>query len=249
MIPYMEKCPQGAYEIQTMVSETVVDENQNMKISELARLMEKANREYFDLTAGISKEELDKEGICLVIVWSEIEIFKLPKLEEKIRLRVWAGKDKVCMHSRKFVLYSMRGETLAQASSLFVFIDRHSRNMVKPPSHFKNPCVLKLPGEMEEPLINVNFPKSFKNCVSYVVDNSLIDKNNHVNNSYYLQWGEELLDAAYRKEHNPKHIWIKYNKEILENEAVKLHFQWDKDTMFLKGTVDDKDSFLLKMEF
>lgn len=71
-----------------------------------------------------------------------------------------------------------------------------------------------------------------------------IDINEHVNNSFYLDWAENLLDDSSHEMHgNVKRIWINYQREVRMGETVVFQYGTEKDTLFVKGRVGDNNCF------
>lgn len=246
---YTDKCPEGAYQFETEVLKEQTDSFGRMRIGDLARQMQMLTEMHFDRNAGLSIDELIAQGKSWIITWTDIRINRLPKAGEKILMRIWPGKNKSVMYSRKYAFYTLGGDPLMVTTSLFLLMNRKTRGVAEPPEQMKNMRSIEIAGEPAYPRMRIPFPDEYHNSIIRKVSAGEIDHNGHLNNSHYLDWAEDLLDDSYQEKHEPKEIWVQYTKELREGQQVLLKFTWEKDTMYLRGSDGEKESFLLKMTY
>lgn len=246
---YTDKCPEGAYQFETEVLKEQTDSFGRMRIGDLARQMQMLTEMHFDRNAGLSIDELTGRGKSWIIAWTDIQINRLPKAGEKILMRIWPGKNKSVMYSRKYAFYTLEGEPLMTTASLFLLMDRKTRGVAEPPEQMKNMQPVEVEGEPGHPRMRIPFPGEYRNKLTRTVIPEEIDYNGHLNNSHYLDWAEELLDTSYVENHEPKEIWVQYTKELREGQQALLKFTWEKDTMYLHGSDGENEFFLLKMTY
>lgn len=245
---YTHDCPQGAYELESIISENQADQFGRMRIGDLARQMQILTEAHFDQNAGLSIDALTAQGKSWIVSWTDILIRRLPRVGEKVRMRIWPGKNKAMMYSRKYAFYAS-GEPLMATASLFLLMDQTTRTVAQPPEELKALEPLEISGEPKHPKMRMPFPQQYKNSTKRIVRSEEIDYNGHLNNSHYLDWAEELLDGLWYRDHEPTEIWVQYTKELRENETALLQFDWENDEMYLKGSCEGKESFLVKMTF
>lgn len=241
---YTKDCPEGMLQKTIKVSDMQTDASGRMRVSELARQMEKITEEHLSVF-GMSRKELYAEGKIWVIAWNAIHIRRLPMQGETIWLCIWPCKMKSMMHSRKYAFYSLEGEPLACASSLFLLMDSETRSFSEPADRLKSVPVVVVPGEPELPKIRMAFPKTLSECVERVVQPEEIDKNGHLNNTHYLDWAESLHKSSDLEKHVPRSIWVQYSKELKKGQKVILRYEQKEDTLFVRGYSEENDSFLL----
>lgn len=246
---YTINCPEGVYQLESKVTKEQTDACGRMKIGELARQMQVLTERHFDQNAGLSVDELTAQGKSWIIAWTDILIHKLPKEGETIQMRIWPGKNKAMMYSRKYAFYTMAGEPLMATASLFLLMDQKTRAVAEPPEQLKILRPVEIAGEPKHPKMRSAFPAEYKNKVTRKVAPEEIDYNGHLNNSHYLDWAEELVDDSYMETHEPKEIWVQYTKELREGQEALLQFAWEEDTMYLRGSDGEKESFLLKITY
>lgn len=63
--------------------------------------------------------------------------------------------------------------------------------------------------------------------IVYPVRFSALDMNGHVNNAKYYDWAADMVDFEFRKSHQPKHVFIKYNHEVLYGEEINALMSWE----------------------
>ena len=240
---FIKECPPGAYEMTVDITPQMTDKNGKMRIGELARQMQTITEAHFDRDAGIKNEELQKLGISWVISWSDIQLIRLPKAGEKVLLRIWPGKNKAIMYTRKYAMYTLEGEPLMATASLFLLMDQHTRTAAAQPEQMKDLTPVILEGEPKPPKMKQVMPATYAGQKQRVVQPEEIDYNGHLNNSHYLDWTEELKDTVFKQKAETKEIWIQYSKELKEGEEVTLNYLLEDQTMYLSGIHDGTEAF------
>lgn len=246
---YTESMPSGMYEKIITVTQEQADSSGRMRIGDLARQMQVITEQHLRQAAGMGADDLNTEGKSWVVAWTNIQIERLAKEGEAIRMRIWPGKKKNIMYVRKYAFYTMDGEPLMTTASLFLLMDQKTRAMADAPEQLKEPEPVAIEGEPANPKMKHPFPKEYACCVQRIVRPDEIDYNGHLNNSHYLDWAEDIFIASGRSGFAPRTVWVQYSKELKEGQTVALQHEWTEDTFFLRGTVDGEESFLLKMEF
>ena len=241
-------CPEGVYEEVFEVTPSQADANGEMKISYLARKAEKITEDHLGVF-HMSRGELRSENKIWVISWNSIEILRRPKIGETVILRIWACKPKVGMYPRKYMFYTKDGEPLAVTAALFTLMDSVTRTMAAPSEKMKLVPITVLPNEQPLPKLIMAFPEQDAHQTERTVSPEEIDKNGHLNNTYYLDWSEEIAHTVYGKEGSPHSVWIQYNKELLEGETAVLGHSFEEGTLYVHGGAGETEAFSLIMKF
>ncbi len=245
---YTNNCPSGMYQKTIEITDAMMDSSGRIRSGELARQMEKITEQQLSLF-GLNREEMQTEGKIWVIAWTTIHIQRLPTLGEQIILRVWPGNKKSIMYPRKYAFYSLTGEPMVCASSLFILMDSETRGFAQPMDKLSDVPAIVVNGEPELPKMQIPFPKTMSKSVVRFVQAEEIDKNGHLNNTHYLDWAEELLESSSLKEKIPQSIWVQYSKELKEGQEVVLQYEEREEKLFIQGYSEEEFSFLLVMEF
>ncbi|MCR5666193.1 MAG: hypothetical protein K6G01_05135 [Eubacterium sp.] len=246
---FTKECPNGALEIMITITDEMTDRNGRMRISDMARQMQLITQRHLESCVGITAEELLAMGKSWVISWTDIQIARLPLKDEKVILRIWPKKNKVTLYVRKYAMYSLQGDPIMTTASLFLLMDQSTRKVGLEPEQMKMPEPVLIENEPDVPKMMKPFPEEYRNCGYRRVKNQEIDFNGHLNNSYYLDWVQELMDEEYDRLHEKKRVWIQYTKEIREGQMVTMRYVWRDDVMYVKGEVEQETVFLLTIEY
>ncbi len=245
---YVEKCPEGACELEFEVSDREVGKDGKFRLIDAARRMESATQKHLDLF-DIDKPQLGAVGKSWVISWSEIYVKRLPEAGEKIFLRIWPCKNKTMMFSRKYAFYDSNKEAIISTSSLFILMDQHTRKMTAVPEGVKPFPIVEMPDEPGYPKMIMKQPFELNRETKRVVTPDEIDSNGHLNNAYYIGWTEDLLKESENGEHAVKKLWIQYTKELREGQEVTLKYDVRDGMLFVRGVYEEAESFLAYIEF
>lgn len=213
-------------------------------LGDIARLMQQITEKAMDeLGSGYSR--LKAKNLIWVICYSDISINRMPLEGELLEVCSWSGKERFGMYSRRFVIYSPEGECLIASTALYSVVDQNTRKMIVPADPEISFPVVEFAGEPAFPKLR---EKGIRTPLEKQHDVSMheIDKNEHVNNSFYLDWAENLLsDSPDRMlgAGDVRRIWINYEKEVRLGDTVVFQYGIEKDTLFVKGRVGDDDCF------
>lgn len=232
---YTDLCPEGVFEKKLEMSAL----RGKVRPGDLAREMEKITEEHLG-AYGMSRAELKAEGKIWVIGWTDIGIARLPEQGEQVILRVWPGKMKAVMHTRRYAFYSENGEPLACAASLFLLMDAETRGVAEPSEKLRAVPTVTLPEEPKLPKMTVAFPDVLSRQKMRTVAAEEIDRNGHLNNTHYLDWVDDLIGDRI-----PTSIWVQYVKELREGQQVTLRYEGQEDCLFLIGEADGAEAFKL----
>lgn len=240
--------PREVYEEKVFFDQSKCDAYNNATVSNLARFMEAATRDHVE-ELGIDTIKLVERGTLWVICWSQIDITRMPRAGESVILKSWEGPIKYGLLTRRFRFLDESGEMLANIASTFTIIDKETRSQTDIPEDIMALPVVKFDDDMPIPKLSMDFPKELKSTSFHQVNDSEIDVNGHVNNSFYFEWAMDVLDEDFKKNHSLKSIWIEYSHEIRPGDKVKLCYSLEDDILFFEGYVESEKAYSVKMEF
>lgn len=230
-----------------LIEKEQTDPAGNVTCSTLARFMQDITTAHME-QAGITVESLMEQDLLWVIVFTEGHINRLPRAGETIEQYSWAGAEKFGMHSSRYAFYTKEGEELLTVSSLFLLVNKETREHSEPTKETISLPIVQVEGEPKLPKMTQKFPGMiFEN--THVVTENEIDYNGHVNNAIYLDWADSVFSAEYMKNHPLKSFWVQYEKEALLGQNVKIRFAADETSAFLKGSVEEADCFKARFVF
>lgn len=229
-------CREGVYREKVLI-------DRQYALGDVARLMQRITEKAMS-EQGISYSRLEEKHLIWVMCFMEIRINRMPSDGEILEIYTWPGKERFGMCSRRMVMYSPEGgECLIESTMLSSAVDRDTRKMITPAASEISFPIVEF---ADEPAFPKLYEKGIRTPLTQQHEVSIheIDINEHVNNSFYLDWAENLLgDYSDRMHENVKRIWINYEREILAGETVVFHYGIEKGTLFVKGRVGDDNCF------
>ncbi len=229
-------CRKGVYREKVLI-------DRRYALGDIARLMQSVTEKAMD-ELGIGYSRLKEKNLIWVMCFMEIGINRMPVEGEMLEIFTWTGKERFGMYSRRYAMYSTeKGEFLISGTVLSSTVDCYTRKMIAPADSEISLPVVEF---ADEPALPKMSEKGMRTTLERQHDVSMheIDINEHVNNSFYLDWAENLLDDSSHEMHgNVKRIWINYQREVRMGETVVFQYGTEKDTLFVKGRVGDNNCF------
>ena len=168
-------------------------------------------------------DTLAKQSLFWAVTRHRVQITRLPKEGEKIRVQTWPMPTTRVAFPRSTVAYDEKGRELFRAISIWVIMDRNTRGMILPAK-----SGILVPGVSfgnELPAPRSLAPQGLSSGENRQVRYIDLDKNGHMNNTRYLDWVADLLPSKFYGAHQPKELVICYNQEALEGQEI--HLQWE----------------------
>jgi acyl-ACP thioesterase len=198
---------------------------------------------------GFGYQEMSKQNFSWVLIRANIEILRLPKWRESVRLVTWPREMARLSAFREYVLYAGdTEEVLCNASSEWLLIDLDSRRPQKMDDHrhFEQYATKKEAMTRKIPRVtkSCNYTDLFRVSPRY----SSLDMNGHTNARKYIDW----IDDAYHIVHgNKKHrfMHISYFHECKYDEEIVIQ-KCEDDTSVFRGWKPQKEqvAFIAKLE-
>lgn len=172
---------------------------------------------------GADYDTLAKKNLFWAILRTRVQITRLPKNGETIRLETWPLPTTRVAYPRSVVAYDEKGEEFFRAISLWCLMDKASRSMILPG---KSDVIvtgtlrgneLAVPGALSI--------KGLANSETRRVLFSDLDRNGHMNNTRYMEWINDLLPSAFHRAHTPRELTIFYHSEAMEGEPLDIHWE------------------------
>lgn len=231
--------------LKTRIESYDVTPNGLMRQSTIFRLCQKVAGDDLDKFGG-SFETLVSHGLTFVITKMEITYFADIKTYDEIEIVTRPRGVKGPSFIRDYDILK-NGERVAYASSYWVLIDFEKRKFCRP-SAISAVCEIvpdmdnlyKMEMRKLHPDIN-EMVKSDERKVYY----SSIDRNNHMNNTFYPDILFDYLPESYLDTLSGKTITVQYNSEILcgENFSVYTKEENGEFTLSARCEKEDRDIF------
>lgn len=165
---------------------------------------------------GFSWQQLADRGLFWAVLRHGVQITRLPKEGEQIRLETWPMTTTRTAYPRAVQAFDEAGALLFSVVSLWVLMDRQQRTMVLPgksgvtvPGIIRG-CEAPSPGSLP--------PVQPAKTALWQVTEQDLDVNNHVNNTVYVDRAltEFPMPAA------PKSMTVCYLAEVNINQEILL---------------------------
>lgn len=174
---------------------------------------------------GLDWQTLAQKNLFWAVIRQRVQISRLPAAGETITVETWPMPTTRSAYPRSTVGYDENGQELFRCISLWVLMDTRTRSMILPgKSGVDVPGILR--GNELEPPRSIP-PTAGKNIYSRRVDCLDLDRNGHMNNARYLDWIDDLLPSAFRKENPVREFSICYLSEALEDQELTINWELD----------------------
>lgn len=200
---------------------------------------------------GMGRDLLGPRGLFWAIVRQSMEICRLPCMGETLLTETWPAPPSRTAFPRHMIGKTPEGEILFRSVALWVFMDVNKHSMVLPSA-----SDVSVPGirrEYELPLPTGIASRACQHQEVRRVRYSELDCNGHLTNTRYLNWMEDLLPAAYHRDHSLRKLHICYLSEALEDQEVRLDWSLEGSLLSLEGHRDQAGTahrvFALRAEY
>lgn len=166
---------------------------------------------------------LSQRHLFWAVIRNRMQVSRLPSLGETITLETWPMPTTRSAYPRATAAYDSQGNVLFRVISLWVLMDSESRAMVLPGKSGVNVAGTLRGTELAAPGSIV--PKPLINTTVRQVGYTELDRNFHMNNTYYLNWIDDLLPSAFHREHPVREITVCYLSEAREGQEITMNWQ------------------------
>ena len=228
-----------------VVTSIDVDSSLQIRLSSLLRHMQDTATNHAS-KIKFGHNELSKDRHIWVIIRMQLEINRLPKLDEEFFITTHPGRAKAFMFPRHFQIYDKHNNLLLNASSTWVVLNYDTRKVVLNP--FKD---RKLPEE--ECNIDLPLPEKVLGESPVLVETrrakySEVDQNGHINNTRYVDYILDMHDSEFHKKKMVSSLLVNFDKEIKEGDLISLYSN-NSEPEIVHGLVDNQVSFAAKITY
>ena len=180
--------------------------------------------------SGESSDVLALQRRFWAVVRQRVQITRTPRSGETLRVETWAMPPKSTYCPRSVVAYDEKGRECFSVTSVWVIMDLDTRELVPmAKSGIQINGVLR-GTELAVPkgLKEQEYTRSSLRTVRY----SDIDRNEHMNNTRYLEWVDDLFSVKFHREHTLREMIVDYRKESREGDTLDLRYGiWEDNTV------------------
>ena len=210
------------------IHEGMADRFGRLKPSSLLTIIQEASGRHSDLLQ-VDWDTLNSQDLFWAISRHRIQITRLPDLGETLRVETWPMPTTRVAYPRSVVAYDENGEEIFRSISLWVLMDRNTRNLITPG---KSGIVVS--GTLRGTELTVPSslcPVKSRNLGNRTVCFTDLDRNGHMNNARCMDWISDLLPSIFHKDHPVKEFTVCYLSEATEGETLELHWDFQQENL------------------
>ena len=212
-----------------------------LKTSMLLYFIQEVAGKHFE-QLSMDYDSLESRGLFWAITRHKVQITRIPRHGETIRVETWPMPTTRVAYPRSVVAYDEEGKECFRSISLWVLMDLDTRNMILPGKSGISVVGTLRGTELAAP--NSLVPKSLNVSRSRTVCFTDLDRNGHMNNTRYLDWIDDLLPSAFHRQHEIREFTVCYLSEAREGQELRLHWDFlEENTMHVDAyrRQEDKD--------
>ena len=189
---------------------------------------------------GADFDTLARKNMIWAIIRQKVQVTRLPRSGEKIRIETWPmPTTKVC-YPRSTVAYDKAGNELFRSISMWVLMDMTSRTMILPGKSGIDVQGLLTGTELSTP--GTLAPRQMENLRKRQVCYTDLDRNGHMNNTKYLEWISDLLPSSFHKDKKVREFTVCYHAEGREGDTLHMGWQLRDDVLQVESWREMPDS-------
>ena len=213
---------QPIYQQEFHINDAAVDCFGRLKPSMILYFVQEVAGKHFN-RISMDYDALEKLGMIWAIIRQRVQITRLPRRGEKLRVETWPMPTTRVAYPRSVVAYDEQGNECFRAITLWVLMDLNKRSMILPGKSGIEVAGTLRGNELAAPL---GLPaKTLNNRSSRCVRFTDLDRNGHMNNTRYFEWIYDLLPSAFHGSHRVKEFTVCYFSESREGDELTLC--WD----------------------
>lgn len=240
--------PDGTLHQETYTVRTYeIDHQKRMTVPALVRLMQEAAMQHV-LRLKLSVWDLEPERVAWVLMRLQLEVKRLPLLEETITIKTCpTGLERILTY-RNFWIYDTNGQLIAEAVTHWVLMDTQTRRLRAIPEWIVDRFSQLIPASHNGIQASRHKLPAFSQTdhqKSFQVRWHDLDFNLHLNNTYYILYLLEGLPADWLTRHTLVRLDIVYKSEVRMEEAFEIRIQQLASGQFLHQMTQGKEQRLL----
>jgi len=193
---------------------------------------------------GFGYHEMIEKGTIWVLIRQKLKMYRWPEWREELTISTWSKPVKGLYAFREFEIYAKQ-EKIGECSTTWMILDTQNRRPVKAEivNSVMNP---RENYSLDFTAEKINLPDHFSDKRNFIVRNSDIDMNGHVNNIRYAQWSLDSIPFEYHQKFVVQEFDINFIAETFLKDQIECFSQLDskKTGIFFKG-IRKKDEKLV----
>lgn len=207
--------------------------------------------DYFQDCSTFQSEELNvglevlraKKRVWVVVSW-QIEILRCPSIGEEVTVQTWPYAFTGFYGERNFRMLDSKGQTLAQAASMWVYVNLESGHFSRVDQDIIDVYKQEEPLPMGPLKRKIPVPQGSEEQEPFVVMHNHLDANHHVNNVQYIVMAQEYLPEGYQT----AALRVEYKKSAVLHDTI-LPLVYKEDGRVVVSLCDEQKQPYAVVEF
>ena len=173
--------------------------------------------------AGLGVDDIERTKLSWIALGWKVQVIKRPRYGEYITVKTWSRKTNKFYSFRDYEVYNEKEELIAKGTSKWLLYDIEKNAIATLTEDLIGPYETEpeFSAFEEEPKYKIIEPENYISKVDYKINRSIIDLNEHVHNTYYMDLAYEAIPREMYLSDELNNIEISYKKEIKYGETVK----------------------------
>ena len=180
---------------------------------------------------GLGVEEDQKNHRAWYLIAWNVKIIRHPKMSEYITVTTQAYKMRGFYGYRRYSILDEEGEAIVLAEAIWILMDTKKMLPMKVSKEIADIYVEKDVDTTVRINRKIDDNGEWKQQESIEVTKQYLDSNNHVNNTVYALWSEDVLSENV----NVKEVRIDYRKAAMFKETIQVFTQQQENILNLMG--------------
>ncbi len=204
---------------------------------------------------GFGYHNLLEQGVAWVLSRAKAEIKRLPQWGEKITIRTWHKGQSGLFSLRDYAFTDAQGNQIIAATTSWLIINLATRRISRVDRVFAADDAFRLLeykcDAVEQEAHRVVVPSDKVWLSEHHVRYSDMDVNHHVNNVRYMEWACDNSTQQMDQKCRLAGFCINFNHEAKFDERVRLSGSTtsNDDTLFVEGTIEDRNIFCVELNY
>jgi medium-chain acyl-[acyl-carrier-protein] hydrolase len=198
-----------------------VEPNGRLSVPALCRYLQEAADRH-SRSAGVALQQLRCQGRMWVIVRMRLYIFAQPMVNDDVTAETWpTSRIDGRRAYRDFRLRSTDGKVLAEAATLWLFLDAENHRPIRLPGEIDGERISDLVTPEPVEATKLAEPATPTMFARFQVRWRDLDANGHANNICYVEWLLETIPDGIRRVGSLRVADIHFKDEVLLGETVE----------------------------
>lgn len=229
-----------------MVSNSHVNTKKEMKITAIINAIQDIEGIHIE-NLGIFSDYINKNNIGVFLTYRQIDIINKPKFNSEVSITTYPYNTNSISGYRQIYLKDNNFNNYVKSISFGAFVDLETSRAVRLPKDI----VESINDYKEDPTMSIMPRKikikdlKFKFIKKVIVEKSKIDRYNHLNNAYYVEYAGNVLDdiSFYNR------IRAEYLRPFKLNDEIFLSVSNENTTSVIVKLTNQNDDIYAVVEF